>query len=115
KLISAFVFLLNPLLYRIYVKRNYDISKTVFDSKRTLPKKRDGIIHHIAYFVHRNTDVVILSIFRGVREVSVYSVYYSITIGVENCLNAISSGIAGAVGNMIAKKEKSTLENVFDI
>lgn len=115
KLISAFVFLLNPVLYRLYVKKHYKISKNIFDSSRQLPRKRDGVIHHIAYFIHRNTDVVILSIFCGAKVVSVYSVYYAVILGIENFLNAVSSGIAGTVGNIIAKSEEKMLTEVFEI
>lgn len=115
KLISAFVFLLNPVVYRIYVKKHYKISKKIYDPNRTFPKKKDGVVHHISYFIHRNTDIVLLSIFRGVKEVSVYSVYYSIVFAIENLLNAISTGLSGAIGNIIAKKEKKLLWDSFQI
>ncbi len=115
KLVSAFVFLLNPLIYRIYIKQHYDISKKLFDPNRRMPRKRDGVIHHVAYFIHRNTDVVILSIFRGVKEVSVYSIYYSVVVGLENFLTAVSNGLAGVIGNIIAKKENKLLTNSFEV
>ena len=115
KLISMFVFLINPLAYRYYVKKHYDISKEIYDADRALPRKRDGMVHHIAYFIHRNTDIVLLSVFKGVKTVSVYSVYYSIMFAAENFLNAVSSGLAAAIGNILAKDEKSVLDKSFDI
>ena len=46
--------------------------------KRQYPRhiqKRDGMIHHLSYFIHRNTDVVILSLLGSLQTVSVYTVY----------------------------------------
>lgn len=115
KLISALVFIFNPIVYRCYVKKNYQLSNKIYDSQREMPRKRDGVAHHISYFIHRNTDVVLLSIFAGVKEVSVYSVYASVVMGLENILVAISSALSGTIGNIIAKNEKETLLNSFEI
>lgn len=115
KLLSAFVFLINPVVYRFYVKKHYAISRKIYDPHREFPKKKEGIVHHVSYFIHRNTDIVLLSFFRGVKEVSVYSVYYSIAFAVENLLNAISTGLAGAIGNIIAKSESKLLEDSFRV
>ncbi len=115
KLLSAAVFLLNPLVYRIYVKRHYKINKRMYDPDRAFPKKKEGLVHHISYFIHRNTDIVLLSLFCGVKEVSVYSVYYSIVFAIENLLNAISTGLSGAIGNIIAKRESKILHDSFQI
>lgn len=115
KLLSAVVFLLNPLVYRIYVKRHYEINKRIYEPGRAFPKKKEGLVHHISYFIHRNTDIVLLSLFCGVKEVSVYSVYYGIVFAIENLLNAISAGLSGAIGNIIAKRESKILQDSFQI
>ena len=115
KFITAAVFLLNPLVYRIYVKHHYKISKTLYDSNSTLRGKSDALIHHIAYFIHRNTDIVIISAFCGVKSASVYSVYNAVIIMTENLLNSISAGLAAAMGNMLAREEKEALSNSFEI
>lgn len=114
KLASAFVFLLNPVVYRLYVKKNFKISKSVHDEERQYPRKRDGVIHHLSYFIHENTDIVLLSIICGAATVSVYSVYNSVMVMTTGILTAISSGISGAFGNMIALKENDKLKEQFD-
>ena len=115
RLISMLVFLINPLTYRYYVNKYYRIGKEIYDSERRLPRKRDGMVHHIAFFIHRNTDIVLLSVFKGVKTVSVYSVYYSIMFAAESFLTAISSGLAAAIGNIIATDEKDVLNRSFEI
>ena len=114
KLVSAFVFLLNPIVYRIYVRKNFEISKNIYDPERKYPRKRDGVIHHFSYFIHENTDIVLLSIICGAATVSVYSVYNSVMIMTTGILTAVSSGISGAFGNMIALRENDKLKEQFD-
>lgn len=115
KAISTLVFLINPVVFRIYVKKHYSISTSVYDKDRALPRKRDGMVHHIAFFIHMNTDIVLLSIFCGTKEVSVYSVYNSIIYAIESFFLTISDSISAALGNLIAKDEKDTLRISFEL
>ena len=114
KLVSAIVFILNPAVYRIYVKKHYKISKNVHDKNRVYPQKRDGAVHHLSYFIHENTDIVLLSLICGVAVVSVYSVYNSVMIMLTGVFVSVSSGMSGAFGNMIALKEDEDLQKQFD-
>lgn len=114
KLVSMITFLLNPMVLRAHVKKHYKISKTVFDEKRKIPRKSDGMVHHAAYFIHRSTDVVILSFVCGVKVASVYTVYNAVIVIVENLLNSLSTSMAAAIGNMLAKDEKNELNESFN-
>ena len=113
KLLSAFVFILNPVCYRLYIKKHYEIVPT--KEKHPLAQKKDAVIHHLAYFIHRNTDIVIISVFSTLSAVSVYSVYNSVILIIENLLNAISAGVAGTIGNRIAKGEKKSITESFEL
>jgi len=113
KFTTAFVFLLNPLVIHLYVRRHYRIRKEL-SADFEFPQKRDGAIHHISFFIHRNTDVVILSLFGSLTAVSVYTVYNMVTYTLEQMLASISSGISGLVGRLIARKEIAELNRVVD-
>ncbi len=113
KLLSAFVFLINPVCYRLYVKNHYEITPT--KEKHPFAQKKDAVIHHLAYFIHRNTDIVIISVFSSLSNVSVYSVYNSVILIVENLLNAISAGVVGTIGNIMAKGENKNLSDSFEL
>lgn len=115
KLFSAIIFLIVPFALRIYVKKHYKISKKIFDKSRKLPEKSSGMIHQLSYFIHANTDMVILSVFKGVKIVSVYSVYNVVIVAMANLLKAISNGIAGKFGNIIARSEKEELSETFEV
>jgi O-antigen/teichoic acid export membrane protein len=114
KLVSGAILLVNPLVQRLYVKRHYRICRNVTADYAGPIQKRDGVIHHLSYFVHRNTDVVILSLLGSLQTVSVYTVYYAVINVLEQLLASISSGISGLVGRLIAKKETAELNRVVD-
>lgn len=108
------VFLLNPLVQQLYVKRHYNLSRNIpAENTRHIPK-RDGAIHHLSYFIHRNTDVVILSLLGSLQTVSVYTVYNTVTYTLEQLLASISSGLSGLVGRLIARKEIAELNRIVD-
>ena len=115
KFAGAVVFLITPVALRLYVKKHYKISKKIYDHNRTYPEKKDGIAHHVSFFIHNNTDIVVLTLFCGVKEVSVYSVYNSVVVAISNLMGAVSSGIAATVGNIIALDEKENLKKTFEI
>ena len=115
KLISTLIYLTNPFLFRFYVKRHYKIGTEIQDKTRTIPKKSSGMVHHIAFFIHMNTDIVLLSLFGGTKEVSVYSVYNSVVYTIENFFLAISDALSGAIGKLIATEQKQKLSETFEM
>ena len=113
KLLSVLTTMITPVVLRLYVKRKYQIVRVEDAGREEIPAKRDGMIHYFAYFIHRNTDVVILSVVHGVTLVSVYSIYNAVILLLENLLLSISNGFSGAVGNMIANREEEALHRCF--
>lgn len=114
KLTSVTVFLLNPLVQWRYVKRHYRLlADTAADSSAPI-QKRDGAIHHLSYFIHRNTDVVILSLLGSLQIVSVYTVYKTVINVLEQLLVSVSSGLSGLIGRLIARKEIAELNRIVD-
>lgn len=114
KLASGAILLLNPLVQRLYVKHHYKLSRNVAIGYSGHIQKRDGMIHHLSYFIHRNTDVVILSLFGSLHTVSVYTVYNTVIYVLEQLMLSISSGISGLVGRLIARKEITELNRIVN-
>lgn len=114
KLTSVVVFLLNPLVQRLYVQRHYKLSNKVAAGNTQHIPKRDGAIHHLSYFIHRNTDVVILSLLGSLQTVSVYTVYNTVIYVLEQLLVSISAGLSGLTGRLIARKEIVELNRIVD-
>ena len=113
KLVSAFIFVLRPIMQNLYVKKKYNINLKNVKEKYDLKQKWDGLAQHIAAIIHNNTDVAVLTIFTNTAEVSVYSVYYLVINGVKNIVQAFTGGVDASFGDMIAKKEKELLNKNF--
>ena len=75
KLASAFAFSLNPVLINIYVRKFYKIDRKVKPNNKALAQRWDAFGQSFASFIHNNTDVIVLTIFADIKEVSVYTVY----------------------------------------
>lgn len=114
KLLSSSIYVVRPLLQNWYVKKKYNISLKEANKSYKLEQKWDGLAQHIASVIHNNTDVVILTIFSSVREVSVYSVYLLVITGVKRLIQSFTGGIDASFGDMIAKNEIETLNKSFN-
>jgi len=115
KLVSAFIFVLRPIVQNIYVVKKYGINLKNVNEKYELKQKWDGLAQHIASVVHENTDVTVLTIFTNTIEVSVYTVYLFVIKGVKNLIQAFTGGIDASFGNMYANGEQENLNRSFKI
>ena len=114
KLASAVVLLLKPIVLYICVKRKYQLCKTANMDDVSIPQKRDGLTHHLSYFIHRNTDIVILSIFSSLANISVYTIYNTVINILEQLLLSIASGLSGAIGSLLAREEIKRLNQLVN-
>lgn len=104
ELVTGVMFALKPIAQKIYVDRKHKL-KPVFDTKYRIKQKWDGLVQHIASVVHTNTDVVVLTLFSTLDEVSVYAVYFLAVKGVKMIAESFISGVDASFGDMLAKGE----------
>jgi len=105
KLGSAVVFVLAPLFISIYTKKKYKIISTVKNDNSVIRQRWDNFGQQVANFVTLNTGLIILSVFSNVFEVSVYSIYTLVMVGVYGLFAPLNRGVGAAFGNMLAKGE----------
>lgn len=115
KLITGIIFVIRPIVQNIYVKKKYNISFKNVDDNYKLKNKWDGLAQHVAAVIHSNTDVIVLTFFCSLSEVSVYSVYYLVVKGIMQIIQSFSNGIDASWGDMIAKNENKNLNKKFNI
>ena len=109
KLASATIYVLRPLLQRLYVKKKYNIDLKNTEDNYKLKQKWDGLAQHVAGVVHENTDVIVLTIFCDIKEVSVYSVYMLVIKSINKIVTALTGGMDDFFGNLLAKNKKEKL------
>lgn len=107
--------LLRPLFYWLYVKKHYNLSKTAAPDASALKQRWNGMVHHVSYYVHTNTDSAILTIFVGTSMVSVYNAYGAIIFGMERLITSVSAGTAAGIGNVLVGGDKKTIDRTVDL
>ena len=114
KLSTSIIFVLRPFIMAIYVKRKYKINNDIVLKEEPIKQKWNGLAQHLAAVVLGNTDIVILTIFSTLQNVSIYSVYNLVVLGVKQLVTSVTTGTSALFGNMIAKNEKDLTLKTFE-
>ncbi len=112
KLFSGIVYLMQPAVYALYVRKHYAL-QNVGRNISKLQQKWTGVGQHIAYFLHKNIDILILTIFSDIRLVAVYTVYNLVLDSMSKIVRSFTGGMEAAFGNMIANGEHESLQSAF--
>ncbi len=114
KTVTAVIAILKPVVYVTYTKRHYKLDGNAEPEHSTLSQRWNGMVHHFAYYVHRNTDILLLSVFVGTTSVSIYGVYLAIVSGIEKVINSIAASLNASIGNVLASGDKKTIDKAVD-
>jgi O-antigen/teichoic acid export membrane protein len=115
KLFSALIFIIQPVIYATYVNRRYALDKSVPSDHEALKQRWDGFGINLAYFVHTNTDVIILTIFTTLADVSVYAVYLMIVNAMKNLVVSVSQAIVPSFGKVLVSGDSRAANKAFDL
>ncbi len=113
KLFAAIVFAVKPIFLHWYVKKNYSIQPDVKYEGEPINQKWNGMAQHISSVVLDQTDVIVLTVFSSLTNVSIYSVYHLVVNGIKILLLSMTNGIEAYIGSLIAKNDKNKLNEVF--
>ena len=113
-IIASFVISLLQMVYIvIYIKRKYkwiDLSaKPKFEA---LKQSKAALIHQISGLIFANTDVFLLTIFCGLKVVSVYSVYKLINDYIFNFLKIPVDSCSFAMGQQFNTQKDKYIKSV---
>ena len=110
---TSLIFFIQPALIHLYVRKHYSISRNITYDVEPIKQKWNGVAQHIAAFILDGTDIVVLSLFSTLNNVSIYSVYILVIKGVKQLFLSMISGFDALIGNLWAKQELKELKNVF--
>lgn len=113
KLISGIVFLIRPIYLTYYVNKHYNVSFDMEINNEPIKQKWNGMAQHIAYTVQNSTDIVLLTIFSTLDEISIYSIYNIAVNGIRMIIISLTNGLKSFFGNLIAENETKLLSSYF--
>lgn len=111
---SGLIYLLRPLFLSYYVKNNFNINYDIEVKEDPLPQRWNGMGQHIAYSIQNSTDIVVLTIFSTLENISVYAIYNMVVSAIKILISSLTTGIQSFFGNLYANKEINLLNNYFD-
>ena len=114
KLTTSLIFLLRPLLLRLYVNNHYALDRDFHYDHNPIDQKWNGLAQHIATIVLNNTPVIVLTFLATLQDVSIYTVYAMIVLGVKALFLSLTNGIRPYIGELWAKQKLDELNHVFD-
>ena len=113
KLVSSVIFLLHPIILMQIAKRRYRIDRTIVLTEEPIKQKWNGLAQHVAMVILNNTDVVVLTLFSTLKNVSIYAVYNLAANGMKNLVYALTLGTQALFGNLLAKEKPEKVYKVF--
>lgn len=113
KLVAAAAYIVQPLLLGYYVKKHYNIDKKAAPATNMISQRWSALARHIAFYIHSNTDIAILTLFTNFVTVSIYSVYKTVVNGITNLVSGIIGNTEATFGNLMASDDKDLFEKEF--
>ncbi|MDI9541102.1 MAG: hypothetical protein QM204_06525 [Bacillota bacterium] len=115
RLIALFSVVVRTAMLIIYVKKNYVGIKFNLKPKNELLNKRwDAFYLRLLDAIQNGSPYVILTVFSSLINVSIYTIYNMVMLGVNNILTIFINNLAASFGEIIAKKEKDTLKKAYN-
>ena len=115
KLATAIIYFLRPVGQYFYVSKHYQIDEKIKTdvNENVIKQKWNGFFQHLATVVTSHIDMAVLTCFSTLKQISVYSVYSTIVMGVSQVILTIGGGVESLYGNLLANNENHKLLNFF--
>ena len=115
-LIMAASFLINlgtMVFIFVYMRANYRwLDYSIPADNASIGQKNYVLIHEISTLIFNNTDIIILTIFCGLRVVSVYTMYKLVTTYLGNVLSIIPSSVEFSLGQSFQTSKTDFTGNI---
>lgn len=115
KLVATSIFVTKPVILMLYVNKHYAIDRKIKYSEEPIKQKWNGFAQHLASAVMDNTDVIILTIFSSLDNVSIYYVYHLVVNGIRQLLTSMTVGAQSYFGKIVAVDNGDTVRRHFRI
>lgn len=113
KLSTSLIYLVRPIYLSYYIKKNYDLVDEVEAVEDPIPDKWSGMGQHVAYSIQSSTDIVVLTLFSTLENVSIYSVYNMVMNAISMVISSFTTGFTSFFGNLLANEEIALLNRYF--
>lgn len=108
-------YILRVLILIVYIKRKYSyLDKRIEPSATAMNKRGSVTIHQLTALVTVGSQIIVINVFLGNSEASVYSVYALIFTGISTMLSTFSSSILSFFGKRMISGDVKAINKIFD-
>ena len=98
-----------------YIRKNYHwINLKVEPDYQSISQSKNVLIHQISYLIFHNTDSIVLTVFCGLKTVSIYSMYSMLFSMVQNVLTTLSGSVTFVLGQAFHTNREKLLK-LYDV
>ena len=91
------------------------INRKIKYTGEPIKQKWNGVAQHISAVILDGTDNIVLTIFAGLKVVSIYSVYNIVVAGVKQLFLSMTNGVQSLIGELLVKEEYEELNSFFGL
>lgn len=114
KIMSDILFLIQPIAFNRIVDKKFHTKVGIAKKNTTVLTNRwSGFSQNLAHFINMNTDVAVITVFVGLKEVSIYTVYMLAVNALRKFLSLLSNSYQSALGKYYVAEDKKLLESKF--
>lgn len=111
---ASIVYVMRIIIVYGYVKKYYSfLDNKVEPDYSAISKRRAATIHQLSIMICYSSQTVIVSLFSGFVEASIYSVYNTVFIGINTILSTVSSALLSVFGDIIANDTREKLNRLY--
>lgn len=114
RLIAILAILVRTIILQLYCKWKYDYLD--FSEKpdwSSLDKRWDALYLQLIGVIHTGAPVLIATFLLGLKEVSIYSIYNIVIIGMNGILGIFTNGLYSSFGDLLVRDDKETFRKAF--
>jgi len=113
---ASIVYAMRILIVYLYVKKHYSfLNKKEMPDFNAISKRKAATVHQLSGLISFGSQTIFVSVFCGLAEASVYSVYNLVFTGINTILSTVSSALLATIGTIAASEGKEKLKKVFSL
>jgi len=115
RLLAGLTILLRSVLLHAYVRRRYPyVNYKATPDKAPLARRWDALYQQLTVTLHQGMGIILTTIIlRDALQVSVYSTYHLVTIGLWGILKMVSTGLYASFGDLLARGAMDSFRRAY--
>lgn len=114
QMVAMVISLIQMVCITAYINKNYKwINLKVEPDYAAISQSKNVLVHQFSTLVFNNTDTIILTVFCGLKVVSVYSLYTLLFGMISNTLSVVVTSIVFAIGQAY-HSDKQRFQRLYD-